>query len=174
MKGENNPFPGTFVITFKELDEFKDTVRQIEQIPEVEDIGYNENTAKALSRIRHGVLLVGGCIIFMLFLVSLFIIANTIKLTVYNRRLEISIMKSVGATNAFVRIPFIIEGIVLGIISALLSYGIVYFIYSVIFDLFGKGLMRNARLFIGMVYCNYFVFRYRHTYRIGGKRNFHA
>ena len=50
-------------------------------------------------------------------------------------------MKSVGATNAFVRIPFIIEGIVLGIISALLSYGIVYFIYSVIFDLFGKGLM---------------------------------
>ncbi|NLN82431.1 MAG: ABC transporter permease [Clostridiales bacterium] len=141
MKGENNPFPGTFVITFKELDEFKDTVRQIEQIPEVEDIGYNENTAKALSRIRHGVLLVGGCIIFMLFLVSLFIIANTIKLTVYNRRLEISIMKSVGATNAFVRIPFIIEGIVLGIISALLSYGIVYFIYSVIFDLFGKGLM---------------------------------
>ena len=42
MKGENNPFPGTFVITFKELDEFKDTVRQIEQIPEVEDIGYNQ------------------------------------------------------------------------------------------------------------------------------------
>ena len=61
--------------TFKELDEFKDTVRQIEQIPEVGNIGYNENTAKALSRIRHGVLL-SAALFIMLFLVSLFIICQ--------------------------------------------------------------------------------------------------
>ena len=70
---------------------------------------------------------------------SLFIIANTIKLTVYNRRLEISIMKSVGATDAFVRITFMLEGMVLGLASGGLSYIIIYLIYRKIFQLFGSG-----------------------------------
>ena len=69
------------------------------------------------------------------------IIANSIKLTVYNRRLEISIMKSVGATDAFIRVPFIIEGMVLGIVSGLLSYGLVYLLYSRLYGMFGIGFM---------------------------------
>ena len=65
-----------------------------------------------------------------MFAISLFIISNTIKLTVYSRRLEISIMKSVGATNSFVRLPFIVEGIILGVISGVLSLGVVWGIYE--------------------------------------------
>ena len=66
----------------------------------------------------------------MLFAISLFIISNTIKLTVYSRRLEISIMKSVGATNGFVRLPFVVEGIILGVISGVASLGVVWGFYD--------------------------------------------
>ena len=90
----------------------------------------NAELAGQLTKIRQVVLAVGGWIIGILLLVSLFIIANTIKLTVYNRRLEIYIMKSVGATRAFIRTPFVIEGVVLGLLSGLLSYGILYFVYD--------------------------------------------
>ena len=76
----------------------------------------------------------------ILLLVSLFIIANTIKLTVYNRRLEIYIMKSVGATNGFIRFPFAIEGVVLGLLAALLSYGIIAWVYSKLASLFSFGI----------------------------------
>ena len=63
--------------------------------------------------------------------ISLVIVSNTIRVTMYNRKLEISIMKAVGATDTFVRIPFVVEGIVIGIISALLAEGILYFCYRV-------------------------------------------
>lgn len=141
MQGINNPYLDSYVITFKDLSEFKETLAQIKQIPGVDSTSYNEDIAKTLTNIRQIVLMVGGWIILLLFLVSLFIIANTIKLTVYNRRLEISIMKSVGATNSFVRIPFIIEGIVLGIAAGLLSYGVLHLIYSVLFNKFGSDLL---------------------------------
>ena len=103
---------------------------QIQEIPHVEDVKNNAELAGQLTKIRQVVLAVGGWIIGILLLVSLFIIANTIKLTVYNRRLEIYIMKSVGATRAFIRTPFVIEGVVLGLLSGLLSYGILYFVYD--------------------------------------------
>ncbi|HBT63869.1 MAG TPA: ABC transporter permease [Ruminococcaceae bacterium] len=141
MQGENNPYLDSFVVTFKDLSKFKDTIKQMDQIPEIEDIVYSEDTAKQLTNIRNIMLLASGCIILLLLVVSLFIIANTIKLTVYNRRLEISIMKSVGATNVFVRIPFIIEGIVLGVFSACLSYGIVFLVYSKLYDMVGRDIM---------------------------------
>lgn len=139
---EDNPLLDSFVVTFTDLEKFDDTVAQIERIPEVETpVEYNGDIAQTLTKVRQIVLAIGGWVIGMLLLVSLFIIANTIKLTVYNRRLEIYIMKSVGATNGFIRIPFVIEGMVLGLISALLSYGILYFIYSRLYSMFSGGLM---------------------------------
>ena len=70
-------------------------------------------------------------IIGILGIISLVIVSNTIRVTMYNRKLEISIMKAVGATDAFVRLPFIIEGVILGLISAIISEGLVYFCYRV-------------------------------------------
>lgn len=139
MQGENNPMPDSYVVTFEDLTQFDATLARIQQIPEVEDVSYNADIASTLTNIRHIILVVGGWIIVMLLLVSLFIIANTIKLTVYNRRLEISIMKSVGATNAFVRIPFIIEGMVLGLAAGGVAYGLLYFIYTRLSGLFQFG-----------------------------------
>ena len=144
MQGENNPMPDSYVVTFGDLTEFDATLAQIQQIPEVEDVSYNADIAATLTRVRHIILVVGGWIILMLLLVSLFIIANTIKLTVYNRRLEISIMKSVGATNAFVRIPFVVEGMVLGLIAGGLAYGILYFIYTKLSGMFHFGSMMQG------------------------------
>ena len=139
MLGEDNPMQDSFIVSFEDLSQFEATMMQIEQIPGVEDIANNSDIAQTLTKVRQVVLAVGGWIIGMLLLVSLFIIANTIKLTVYNRRLEITIMKSVGATNAFIRIPFVIEGMVLGLIAGLLSYGILYFVYSRLTGMFTFG-----------------------------------
>jgi cell division transport system permease protein len=152
MKGENNPYLDTFIIEFSDLSKFKDSINQIKQIPEIESTVYDENIARSLSNIRQIVMLVGGWIIGLLFLVSLFIIANTIKLTVYNRRLEISIMKSVGATNTFIRVPFVIEGIVLGVISGLISYGLIYMIYNKLHDMFSTGFMGGLLEFSSVWY----------------------
>lgn len=141
LQGENNPYLDSYIVEFSDLSKFEDSVNQIKQIPEIDDVRYDADVAKSLSNVRHIVLLVGGWVIVLLFLVSLFIIANTIKLTVYNRRLEISIMKSVGATNTFIKVPFIIEGVVLGIISALISFGLIFLIYSNLYRMFNKELL---------------------------------
>ena len=124
------PLQYAFVVSFVDLSKFDATLMQLKEIPHVESVANNSDLADQLTKVRQIVLAVGGWIIGILLLVSLFIIANTIKLTVYNRRLEIYIMKSVGATRAFIRTPFVIEGIVLGLLSGMLSYGILYFVYD--------------------------------------------
>ena len=131
LQGENNPMQDAFVITFTDLSKFEDTMDQIEQLePMIDSISSSGDIAKTLTELRNAVLLAGGWVIVLLLLVSLFIIANTIKLTVYNRRLEIGIMKSVGATNSFIRIPFVVEGMVLGLIAGALAFGTTYFVYT--------------------------------------------
>lgn len=143
MQGDNNPFLDSYVITFKDLSLFNQTVQQIQQIPGIDSMSYNQSIADMLTKVRHIILGVGGSLIGLLFLVSIFIIIYTIKLTVYNRRLEISIMKSVGATNAFVRTPFVIEGMVLGLAAALLAYGLIYVIYLFVSPMFHFGMFQG-------------------------------
>ena len=150
------------------MSKFEDSIYQIKQIPEIESMVYDANIAKSLAKVRSIVLIASGWVIALLLFVSLFIIANTIKLTVYNRRLEISIMKSVGATDAFIRVPFIIEGMVLGIISGLLSYGLVYLLYSRLYGLFGIGFMEA--LDFSSVCMILSGFRYRRVDGIAGAR----
>ena len=130
LQGDDNPMLDAFVVTLKDLAKFDATVYQIEKVDHVESVSSSSDIAKTLTTIRNIVLLAGGWIIVLLLLVSLFIIANTIKLTVYARRLEIGIMKSVGATNAFIRTPFVVEGMVLGLLAGGLALGLTYFIYS--------------------------------------------
>lgn len=93
--------------------------------------------AQKLVTIRHGVEVISVVIVAVLLAISVFIIQNTIKLTVYSRRLEISIMKSVGATNGFVRLPFVVEGMILGVISGVISLGLVWAFYEFAINQFG-------------------------------------
>ncbi len=137
LQGENNPMQDAFVITFADLSKFDSTIYQIEQLkPMIDNVSSSENIAKTLTELRNAVLLAGGWVIVLLLLVSLFIIANTIKLTVYNRRLEIGIMKSVGATNSFIRVPFVVEGMMLGLIAGALAFGTTYFVYTRLMGMF--------------------------------------
>lgn len=130
LQGENNPLQDSYIVTFEDLEKFDATLLQIEKLDGIDTVSYSGDLAETLTRVRQIVLTVGGWVIGILLLVSLFIISNTIKLTVYSRRLEIYIMKSVGATNSFIRLPFVVEGMVLGLISGGLSYGILYYIYD--------------------------------------------
>ncbi len=143
LQGENNPLSDAYIVTFKDLGIFEQTVSEIEQIEGVDEASYDGDIAATLLKIRRVTMTVGFWVVVLLLAVSLFIIANTIKLTVYNRRLEIYIMRSVGATGAFIRIPFVVEGMVLGAFSAALAYGVIWFMYTRLLELFPV----NASLF---------------------------
>ncbi len=122
--------PDAYKVTVKDLELFDATVAEIKGLDNVLQIKENSELASKLASIRNAVTYISIGIVAILFFVSLFIVSNTIRITIYNRRLEISIMKAVGATNAFIRWPFMVEGILLGIFSAILALGIQYGVYS--------------------------------------------
>lgn len=121
MTGKENPLPDAFKISFKDLSQYKQTAEQIRKIEGVDSINDYSDIAQKLTKLDRLITTAGFWIILVLSLVSLFIISNTIRVTMFSRRLEISIMKSVGATNWFVRVPFIVEGILIGLVSGLLA-----------------------------------------------------
>ena len=124
------PLPDAFKITVDDLSLFDETVNDIKRLDHIDMVRENRDLAKRLVSIRHGVEIIAIVIVVVLLAISVFIISNTIRLTVYSRRLEISIMKSVGATNSFVRLPFIVEGMILGTIAGVVSLGLVWVFYD--------------------------------------------
>lgn len=130
MTGKDNPLPDAFQVSFKDLSKYKDTVAQIRKIDGVSSINDYSDIAAKLTSLHRLVTTVGFWIILLLSLVSLFIISNTIRVTMFSRRLEISIMKSVGATNWFVRVPFVVEGVIIGLISGLAGSLILRLLYE--------------------------------------------
>ena len=125
------PLPDAYKVTVKDLNQFTSTVKEIKALDHIYTVRQNTDLAKKLATLSHGITIIAIVIISVLFAISLFIISNTIKLTVYSRRLEISIMKSVGATNSFVQLPFVVEGIILGVVAGVLSLFAVWGIYEV-------------------------------------------
>ena len=115
-------FPLSFRITLKDLSLIDETTAQIESIPGIMRVNAPTNVAETVTGIKRAVYICGSGIIIILLAVTLIIIANTIKVTVFNRRKEINIMKFVGATDRFIRMPFVVEGILLGVISACIAY----------------------------------------------------
>ena len=136
LEGMENPMPNAFKVAVKDMDEFRETVDGLHKLDFVEAIRENSDIADKLKDIRQAVTLVVVGLVFLLFIVSLFIIANTIRITMFSRKLEISIMKAVGATNWFIRWPFMVEGVVIGIISSVISFGVLSGLYAVIAHVF--------------------------------------
>ncbi len=124
------PLPDAFKVTVDDLTKFDSTLNNIKEMEHIETIRENKDLARKLVTIRKGIEIIAVVIVAVLFAISVFIISNTIKLTVYSRRLEISIMKSVGATNGFVRLPFVVEGMILGIVAGIVSLGLVWGFYE--------------------------------------------
>lgn len=125
-----SPLPDAYKLTLRDLSIFDMTIRQIKSIPNVDSVRENSDLAGKLLSVRKAVTAVSIGLVTMLFLVALFIIANTIRITMFSRKLEINIMKAVGATNGFIRWPFFVEGILIGIIASLLSLGVLWGLYA--------------------------------------------
>ncbi len=116
-----NPLPDAYRVTVRDMSQFTQTVEKIKALDNVMRTRENSDLAGKLASAKQAITYVSLIIIALLFIVSLFIISNTVKITMFSRRLEISIMKSVGATNRFIRWPFIVEGVLIGIISGILA-----------------------------------------------------
>lgn len=114
-------FSYSYVVSLSDLDLNDSIQEQILKLDNIKRITSSNDTIRALSVIGRWIRIITGILLAILIVISIFIIANTIKLTVHARRKEISIMKYVGATNSFVRTPFVIEGIIIGIMSSILS-----------------------------------------------------
>ena len=129
LEGMENPMPDAYKVVVSDMTLFKQTVNGLKGLEFIENVRENSDVAEKLIDIRQAVTIVIAGMVLLLFIVSLFIIANTIRITMFSRRLEISIMKAVGATNWFIRWPFMIEGVVIGIISSIVSFGVLAGLY---------------------------------------------
>ncbi|MCI8360697.1 MAG: ABC transporter permease [Clostridiales bacterium] len=127
---DDNPLPDSAKIILSDLSQFDSTVEQIKNTPGVARINEQRDLAMKISSIKRALTMAGGGVIGLLLLIALVIVANTVRVTMYGRKLEISIMKAVGATNAFIRFPFVVEGVVLGILSAGVTTGVIYLVYK--------------------------------------------
>lgn len=131
-----NPLPDTYKVTLQDLSQFDASVSAIKAVQHVESVRENSDLASKLLSVRKAVTIVSIGLVAMLFLVALFIISNTIRITMFSRKLEISIMKAVGATNGFIRWPFFVEGILIGIISSAFSLGVLWGLYELMLKSF--------------------------------------
>ena len=132
FEGVDNPLPDLFEVSISDMSKFNSTVDALAAIENVDIVRDNQEIANVLVQIRSSISYVSIGVIAVLLIISLFIISNTIRITMFSRRLEINIMKSVGATNWFIRWPFIVEGMLLGVISAVISLGVVWGIYALL------------------------------------------
>ena len=132
-----NPLPASILISGDSLDNAGDVAKFAGTLEGVDDIQYYQETVDKLTKITNFLQI--GALIIMIFLVvvSVVVVSNTVKLTVFARAKEIRIMKYVGATNWFIRGPFLAEGIIIGVLAALVSTGLISLIYAKIIDAIG-------------------------------------
>ena len=127
---DQSPLPDTLKVVVSDMGSFNSTVKSLKKLDNIQNIRENSELAQKLARVRQAVNIICIAVVALLFAVSVFIISNTVRISMFSRKLEISIMKSVGATDGFVRIPFIVEGIVIGLLSAGLAELMVWGIYA--------------------------------------------
>lgn len=132
-EGENNPYRDSFKITLKDLSLAEQTVSDISKIENVADISNNREVLSAILTTSNALRSASLAIMLILCFISIFIIANTIKIAVFSRRKEIAVMKFVGATNWFIRWPFVFEGIITGIVGALFAFALISWGYIVLY-----------------------------------------
>lgn len=118
----NNPLTDSFTITYEDNDRVVTLTYLLGQIEGVRKVKNLLDLAVTISNFKSGVLLIFTWFLIILFIVSLFVIINTIKLSVFSRRSEISIMRYVGATRWFITLPFLVEGVIIGLVSSVIAY----------------------------------------------------
>ena len=127
---EDNPFSDSYKIILHDIKNTADTVTKLEKIADVDRVVNKQDVVNSVLSISDSVQGLSIGIMIILFIIAIVIISNTVKLTVFNRRREINIMKYIGATDRFIRIPFILEGFIIGFSAAILSCIIVFIGYT--------------------------------------------
>jgi len=137
--------PDGFSVTVKNTDLITETTEKISAIANVQSASASPQVAEFLRELRRVVSLIAGAIIIALAVVSMIIISNTTKASVFARREEIQIMKYVGATNAFIRMPFFVEGMVTGLFAGAGAYFITWAVYRAIYNIItDQGMLMNT------------------------------
>lgn len=131
---EDNTLPDSYIIKISDIEYADDIVAGIKPIKGIEKINYHKDIIDKIMLFANYIRIGGLAIISLLIFISIFIISNTIKLTVVARENEINIMKYVGASNGYIKGPFIIEGMLFGLIASLISIGFTYFGYEYFFN----------------------------------------
>ena len=133
---EDNPFSDSYKITLQDISKTAQTVDDLQKISDVSHIENKQDVTNIVISASNTVKNLSIVVMLILLLISIVIISNTVRLTVFNRRKEINIMKYIGATDRFIRIPFIIEGVMIGFIGAILSFALISWGYVVIYQKF--------------------------------------
>ena len=128
--GDANPLRHRFVVLLEDNSLIKETVAELEKVEGVVKISAAYELAQGFTTLQDVLHIASIAVIGVLLLVSLLIISNTVKLAMYDRRDEIAIMKMVGATNGFIRLPYVVEGFTLGMIGAGLAFGLLWLLYD--------------------------------------------
>ena len=127
-----------FIVTLEDNNRMKETVPMIEAVSGVDEVNAPYRVAEAFATVQHILRIVSAAVIILLLVVSLLIISNTVKLAMYDRRDEIAIMNMVGATNAFIRFPFVVEGFLLGMFGAAMAFFLEWGLYNALVSWIGK------------------------------------
>ncbi len=126
----NNPLPNTFAISFDNFEGAQQLMRDLTEIFGEGNLDSRVNTYDNIVNMRDTLSLIGMGLMVVLLVVAVLVIINTVRITVYARREDIRTMRYIGATGAFVTAPFVVEGMVIGVISAIISCGIQYYLYT--------------------------------------------
>ena len=138
---ENNPLASSYIVTLEDASYASNVTKAVEDMTGVESVTNQQELIEKISNVVDFVQILGVILFFVFIGVSIFLIMNTIKLAVYSRRREVGIMKFVGATDWFIRWPFVIEGIIIGAIGSLLATAVLYFIYRGVFGFIASNLL---------------------------------
>ena len=136
---ESNPMPETYMVHVSDLTKIRHIVNVISELDGVEKVKAPYNFAGILVNIRNTFTVIASAVLLVLVIVSVVIVSNTIRASVFSRRNEISIMKYVGATNGFIKAPFFVEGMFIGVIAGAAAWGLTWLFYNSVFSLFSGG-----------------------------------
>ena len=150
----DNPLQNSYRVVLKDLSKMDETIDEIYNLGGIESISASHDVAESVQSLKKAVSLTGTAIVIILAVVSFMIISNTIRLTVFNRSKEISIMKYVGATDAFIRLPFITEGVVIGLFSAVIAFFSIWGGYEIL----ARYMMSSDASWMQLVYRNLIPF----------------
>ena len=142
-EGDENPLKDSFMLKVHDIEQIKTTAEKIKSLDKVEVVNYGEDMVNTLISAFNMVQKISIIIVVALLVVTVFLIVNTIKLTIFSRKREISIMRLVGASNTSIKVPFIVEGLIIGFLGSIIPVLCIIYGYTVLYNHFGGVLYSN-------------------------------